>query len=155
MIKYLHVLGENHFKEQDVSNIRNVVLSLASTDTLKTLILLENYDDDKDFYKHKLKDRVEILRLEPQTLCYDDLISKMSLAESFSMREMGVFQRIITLAETKDIDRIIVAIGDTHLRKTKYVKKLGHNVLYSMLTEWCHNNKIGKVITRSMFKEIE
>ena len=52
----INVYGEMHFAENEVEDIRNKIIK-----DKPDLILLENYEDDKDFYKDKTKSIIKKL----------------------------------------------------------------------------------------------
>lgn len=153
MLKHIHIYGENHFTPSEVENIKRTTVELALTDNASTVILLEQYDDDYEYYKHKLKNRAKILPLEYSTYTTANIIHDLDKPAGFWMREMGMFQRIKTIVDVTNVDRIVVVMGDTHIRESKH-HELGPALLKLLLTEWCLDNNIQLHIHRSNHKEV-
>lgn len=134
----IKVFGESHFINGEVLRVRQQIIA-----SKPTIILLENFGDDKSFYEKYTNARV--LQLEPE---FKE--TNKTLLQQFLIREkimIGKIREVISNAKEHDI--ICVQLGDTHLR-TIYSKELGFPNLYDALKQFD-----GIDIFRSKHKEID
>ena len=144
----INVYGEAHFVRKEVEEVRKKILG-----STPDVILLENYDDDKDYYAKNSK--AEVKRLEPEFQR-----KTMSILKQFELRENMMIKSILQILakisnnEVKDNQYVIaIQIGDTHLR-TIHTKELGIPIFSNFLNSL--NRKNVKVnIFRSKHGEIK
>jgi len=99
----VYVFGENHSNADEVNRIRQQVLKL------KPDYVIHELDwEDKDFYK---KHGMKVLPLEPSNVEGRKL--PKDLKEQFKIREK---EMIKTIKKIKPGEKVVIVIGDTHLR---------------------------------------
>ena len=140
----LNVYGEMHFAENEVEDIRNKIIK-----DKPDLILLENYEDDKDFYKDKTKSIIK--KLEKVYTKKNESLLKQFMDREIVMKE--TVQKYINQI-LKEEDKVIsIQVGDTHLR-TIDTKELGKPIFRNYLDSLKSDNITINII-RSKHKEIK
>ena len=140
----INVYGEMHFTENEVEDIRNKIIK-----DKPDLILLENYEDDKDFYKDKTKSIIK--KLEKVYTKKNESLLKQFMDREIVMKE--TVQKYINQI-LKEEDKVIsIQVGDTHLR-TIDTKELGKPIFRNYLDSLKSDNITINII-RSKHKEIK
>lgn len=140
----INVYGEMHFAENEVEDIRNKIIK-----DKPDLILLENYEDDKDFYKDKTKSIIK--KLEKVYTKKNESLLKQFMDREIVMKE--TVQKYINQI-LKEEDKVIsIQVGDTHLR-TIDTKELGKPIFRNYLDSLKSDNITINII-RSKHKEIK
>lgn len=120
---HMHLFGEMHFTN-DVSDIRDIVIDMLSKNKdTNNILLLENYQDDYMYYQNKFRNTVDIRPLESSIDWYIDFVGTLPMRDSFVFRETYMVNVLKQLLYGSG--RVVVVLGDTHLRETKEVKELG------------------------------
>lgn len=130
----LIIFGENHFKFDEVSRIRQKVIEFKPD-----IIVHELFWEDESYYKNHLPD-VLVVPLEKE------VGESNSLKAQFTSREKSMMSHLTRYY--RNYNRIAVVIGDTHLR-TIDTKELGKR---SPIVQWVRN--IGAKIIRRKYQEI-
>jgi len=138
-------LGENHKVSEEIDKIRNKVIKL------KPDIILHELDfEDKDYYKRYLK-HVEVLPLEPSNT-KDGYgfpnFNNLPIKTKFLIRENEMLNIIINTVKNNIDKKIVIVIGDTHLRTTT-----GNYFFTKSLIPIFIKDMGGKII-RSEYREI-
>ena len=128
------IFGENHFKFDEVSRIRDDVVKFQPE-----VILHELYWEEQRFFSSKLKN-TPVLPLEKEVIPSPDLVNQFKVREKSMIKHMDIAKR--------KFKRIAIIVGDTHLR-TIDTPELGDR---SPLNRWAIANN-AKII-RSNYKEI-
>lgn len=140
----INVYGEMHFAENEVEDIRNKIIK-----DKPDLVLLENYEDDKDFYKDKTKSIIK--KLEKVYTKKNESLLKQFMDREIVMKE--TVQKYINQI-LKEEDKVIsIQVGDTHLR-TIDTKELGKPIFRNYLDSLKSDNITINII-RSKHKEIK
>lgn len=144
----IKVYGEMHFNRQEVISIREKIVNDKAD-----IILLESYDDDKDYYK--IHSNSTIKRLEKTFNKKGVSLLKQFTERENTMKECvqkHVDKLLKDLEDDKENKTLSIQVGDTHLR-TVNTKELGTPIFRKYLDS-LKNEKITVNIYRSLDKEI-
>lgn len=129
------VFGENHFKFDEVSRIRQAIV-----DFNPDVIAHELFWEEESYFKQRLSD-TKVVPLEKEVGTFVDMKSQFKSRERSMISHLNRYH--------KKYSRIAVVVGDTHLR-TIETEELGKK---SPIMEWA--KRVGAKVFRSNYKEIK
>ncbi len=133
--KEVVIFGENHFKFDEVSRIRQAIV-----DFNPSVIAHELYWEEESYFKRHLPD-VKVLPLEKEVGKFDNMKAQFKSRERSMINHLKRYFR--------KYNRVAVVIGDTHLR-TIETEELGRK---SPIMEWA--KRVGATVVRSKYREIK